>query len=232
MRFTILTTASLASLAAAAPAQQLEERQGGCNVGFVFARGSTEPSPIGFLVGPGLQSALKRLIPSMITFPVGYAASIATNVSMDRTDAASVAEGAKAFNKAAGCKVIIAGGYSQGAAVMHNVIGLKKTALSDEIKSKIAGVALFGDTRNKQDGGHIPNFPNEKARVWCNASDGVCGGGLNVNAGHLSYSASQTGEAAKWLDERIKAMGVELESISAVVDTSVQVALDAIIASA
>lgn len=139
----------------------------------------------------------------MQTFPVGYAASIMTNISMDRTDAASIAEGAKAFQKAAGCKTIVAGGYSQGAAVMHNVIGLKKS-LSEDLKAKIAGVALFGDTRNAQDKGHIPNFPTEKSKVWCNASDGVCGGMLNVNAGHLSYSNTQINEAATWLATRAK----------------------------
>jgi hypothetical protein len=51
MKFTGLTTSLLVTLAVAAPAR-LEERQqnggggGGCSVGFVFARGSTEPSPL------------------------------------------------------------------------------------------------------------------------------------------------------------------------------------------
>jgi len=79
---------------------------------------------------------------------------------------------------------------------MHNVVSKK---LSAEVKGKLAGVALFGDTRNKQDGGHIPNFEPGKSKVWCNASDGVCGGLLNVNAGHLSYSNSQINEAASYL---------------------------------
>lgn len=158
----------------------------------------------GFIIGPSLQTALRTRIPGMQTYPVGYAASIATNISMDRTDAASIAEGAKAFQRAAGCKSIIAGGYSQGAAVMHNVIGLKKS-LSEDLKRKIAGVALFGDTRNAQDRGHIPNFPTEKSKVWCNPSDGVCGGMLNVNAGHLAYSNAQINEAASWLASRVKA---------------------------
>jgi hypothetical protein len=81
-------------------------------------------------------------------------------------------------------------------AVMHNAISKGVTA---DIKGKIAGVALFGDTRNLQDKGHIPNFPTEKSKVWCNASDGVCGGMLNVNMGHLSYSGAQINEAARYL---------------------------------
>jgi hypothetical protein len=79
---------------------------------------------------------------------------------------------------------------------MHNAVS---KGLKPDVKSKIAGVALFGDTRNQQDKGHIPNFPTEKSKVWCNASDGVCGGMLNVNIGHLSYSGSQISEAARYL---------------------------------
>lgn len=98
---------------------------------------------------------------------------------------------------------IVAGGYSQGAAVMHNVIGAK---LSKKIKDRIAGVALFGDTRNKQDNGMIPNFPKERAKVWCNQGDGVCGGQLNVNQAHMSYATTQPAEAAKYLSDLVKAM--------------------------
>jgi cutinase len=137
----------------------------------------------------------------MKTYPVAYAASLGTNGSPQRTDQASINKGVDAFKAAAGCSKIIAGGYSQGAAVMHNVIS---KSLDESLKAKIMGVALFGDTRNQQDKGHIPNFPTEKSKVWCNKDDGVCGGGLNVNAGHLSYSGAQIGEAAKWLASKVK----------------------------
>lgn len=147
------------------------------------------------LIGPQLERALKSKLPGLRTIPVQYAASLATNMSAQRTDAASIAKGNAAFSQASSCRVIVAGGYSQGAAVMHNVV----SKLDGSLKSKVAGVALFGDTRNKQDGGHIPNFPSQKSRVWCNKNDGVCGGGLNVNAGHLSYSGTQINEAASWL---------------------------------
>ncbi|TID19720.1 putative cutinase 1 [Venturia nashicola] len=216
MKFTGLITGAFAAVALAAPAASPAEQAfqaaevanaqaaGGCSVGFVFARGSTEPSPLGMLIGPALQSALKRQIPNVQTFPVYYAASLGTNISMDRTDAASIAKGVEAFQKASGCEKILAAGYSQGAAVMHNVVQKK---LSSEQKQKLLAVALFGDTRNKQDGGHIKDFPTEKTRVWCNPTDGVCGGALNVNAGHLAYSGSQINEAATFLAKAVKSGG-------------------------
>jgi len=203
-----LLAASLASLSLAAPAEQLDKRQG-CSVAFVWARGSAEPAPLGPIIGQRLETALKKKLPGMKTFPVMYAASLLTNISPARTDQASIDEGKKAFEKAnSECPSakIIAGGYSQGAAVMHNTIGLTKS-LSEAIKSKIVGVALFGDTRNQQDKGHIPNFPNERSKVWCNKDDGVCGGQLVVNAGHMSYDQKYIEEAAEWLAQRVNGGG-------------------------
>jgi cutinase len=133
-----------------------------------------------------------------------YAASLATNISPARTDQGSISKGVAAFQKASGaCRVLVAGGYSQGAAVMHNVIGKR---LSQSIKSRIAGVVLYGDTRNKQDRGKIPNFPANRVKVICNAGDGVCGGALLVNVGHMTYTA-RIGEGASFLASRVRGFG-------------------------
>ncbi|KAF2669776.1 alpha/beta-hydrolase, partial [Microthyrium microscopicum] len=171
---------------------------------FVWARGSTELPPMGYFVGDSLKSYVDKAIPGIVTFPVYYAASITTNIAIARTDDASIKIGRETFEKAwAACKgrTIIAGGYSQGAAVMTNVI----PKLPAEMKEKIAAVALFGSTMNYQTSGHVPNFPKEKSRTWCNATDGVCGGSLLVNLGHLSYSNSQISEAATWMAGLVKA---------------------------
>jgi cutinase len=83
------------------------------------------------------------------------------------------------FRQAAGkCSkaALLGGGYSQGAALMHRAI----EALDKSVQDRIAGVVLFGDTKNKQDGDRIKNFPPDKVKIFCNQDDGVCGGGLNV----------------------------------------------------
>ena len=133
----VLNTIMLATAVLASP-RGLEKRQANC-VGFVFARGSAEPAPLvsgpragytatangngqGLVVGLPLEPALKALIPNLRTFPVMYSASLATNISPARTDQGSISKGVAAFQKASGaCRVLVAGGYSQGAAVMHNV---------------------------------------------------------------------------------------------------------------
>jgi cutinase len=78
--------------------------------------------------------------------------------------------------------------------------------LSTAVQNKIAGVVLYGNTRNAQEGGKIPNFPPEKALTFCNLSDGVCGGGLVVTPGHLTYQIDVP-DAVDYLESRIAAAG-------------------------
>jgi Cutinase len=59
--------------------------------------------------------------------------------------------------------------------------------LPANVKAKTVGGVLFGDTRNKQSGGFIANYPKDQVTILCAKDDGVCWGQLNVNAGHLSY---------------------------------------------
>jgi cutinase len=78
---------------------------------------------------------------------------------------------------------IVFGGYSQGTALMHAVVA----KLPQNIKNQIVGGVLFGDTKNKQDKGQVPNFPREKVQIYCDKNDGVCKGSLNVTNGHFVY---------------------------------------------
>jgi cutinase len=206
-----------------------ELKSGSCKkITLVYARGSTEmgtwyaflyhqhvkyailpraDTHQGSSLGPPTCSGLKRKFPGQVACQgVGgaYNAGLGTNaLSGDGTSAAAYGEAEKMFNLAASkCPdtIIVGGGYSQGAAVM--VASVRR--LPEATKAKMAGVVLYGNTRNRQEHGKIPNFPEDKALTICNASDGVCGGALLVTPGHLTYQ-TKVPKAVSWLAERIQA---------------------------
>lgn len=150
-------------------------------------------------MGPIICNGLKKAYGSSKTKCQGvggaYTAGIADNVGKRGTSAAAIREATRMFTMAnTKCPkaTIIFGGYSQGTAVMHNTVG----ALPAALKSKIVAGVLFGDTHNKQDGGKVPNFPAEKTRIYCEKSDGVCWGALNVTNGHFVYPLNGDAEKA------------------------------------
>jgi len=216
MKSSSILLLGLLGLATAAPAE-LRKRQatqndlqsGSCkNVILIFARASTEPGNMGMSMGPVVCSGLKKNFPDQVACQgVGgaYSAGLAENVAPAGTTAGAIAEATKMFTTAnTKCPqaVIVAGGYSQGTAVMMNSI----SKLPANIKSKLVGVVLFGYTKNGQQKGGIPDFPKEKIHVYCSSSDGVCGGALLVTAGHFSYMGDGSGpQSIAFLTEKIKA---------------------------
>jgi cutinase len=56
---------------------------------------------------------------------------------------------------------------------MHGAV----SKLSEQVKSKVVGGVLFGDSLNKRSGGSIPSFPKDRLLEVCASGDGVCGGG-------------------------------------------------------
>lgn len=168
-----------------------ELEDGSCgDIIFIFARGSTETGNMGITVGPPTCSGLKSANSNTICQGVGggYTASIADNVSSSGTSAAGLREAAEMFALAASqCPdaAIVAGGYSQGAALIANAI----STLDSSAQAQVKGVVLYGYTKNAQNDGKIPNYPPEQTKVFCNVDDGVCGGALAVTAGHLTYTA-------------------------------------------
>ncbi|KAF2430216.1 cutinase, partial [Tothia fuscella] len=129
----------------------------------------------------------------------GYPGLFLDNVSMKGTCETCITSAVKTFQdvatKCPDAKIAFLG-YSQGAAIMHNAIPL----LAPELQSKLVAGVLFVDTQNKQSKASIKGFPAAKLKTFCATDDGVCGGYLNVNAGHVSYGEKgDTEKAAEWL---------------------------------
>ena len=62
---------------------------------------------------------------------------------------------------------------------------------------------LFGYTKNEQNDGVIPGFPEEKTSVECRTGDAVCTGTLTITPAHLLYGEEAGGVAAEFLAEKI-----------------------------
>jgi cutinase len=160
-------------------------------------------------MGPIICNGLKKAYSAkkVVCQGVGgaYTAGIADNVGKRGTSTGAIREATRLFTMAnTKCPkaTIVFGGYSQGTAVMHNTVGSLPAALKNKI---VAGV-LFGDTKNKQDGSQVPGFPKDKVRIYCEKSDGVCWGSLNVTNGHFVYPLNGDAEKAMaFLKARINA---------------------------
>jgi len=199
----VLALSTLFALAAASPRPQgataNELESGKCGeIVFIMARASTEPGNMGMSMGPKVCSGLKSAYPGkVICQGVGspYTAGLAENALPGNTSPAAITKAQSLFKMAVDkCPkaIVVFGGYSQGTAVMHNAV----KGLTDDIKSHLAGGVLFGDTRNTQDKGQIPNYPKDKVAIYCASSDGVCKGTLSVTAGHFVYMGNGDGDKA------------------------------------
>ena len=133
-----------------------------------------------------------------------YGATLGDNFLPAGTSRAATDEAKRLFNMAnQKCPnaAIVAGGYSQGAAVMSTSV----SELSSTVQNQIKGVVLFGYTKNLQNGRRIPNFPTDKTEIYCNVSDAVCWGSLFILPAHLLYTSEAAIDAPRWLTQKINA---------------------------
>ncbi|KAL2258428.1 hypothetical protein VTK26DRAFT_8267 [Humicola hyalothermophila] len=217
----LLATAGVVAALPAAPAEdKIEARQllrstrtdlergssSNCpRVIFIFARASTEVGNMGLSAGPNVADGLENYYRNDLWVQgVGepYSAGLAENFLPAGTSRAAIDEAKRLFTMAHDkCpnSAIVAGGYSQGTAVMSNSISELPSAIQNQIK----GVVLFGYTKNLQNGGRIPNFPQDKTEVYCNVSDAVCWGTLFILPSHFLYTTESSVAAPLWLRSKI-----------------------------
>ncbi|KAM5349608.1 hypothetical protein ACJ41O_006113 [Fusarium nematophilum] len=218
---TSLLAATVSALPAVSPGSSIEDRQIGAStrndlneadsascadVIFIFARGTSEPGNLGTLVGPRVASALEDGLGEggVLIQGVGgdYRAGVADNALPRGTSDDAIQEMLGLLDEAnTKCPdaTIVAGGYSQGAALVAAAIEDTDQATRD----KIAGVVLFGYTQNEQNNGQIPNFPPERTQVFCNNGDLVCEGTLIVVAAHLAYGNDASGAGPDFLIQQV-----------------------------
>lgn len=188
---------------------ELSSSSGACPKAiFIFARGSTEAGNMGSLVGPDVASALERAYGASQVWVQGvggpYDASIASNLLPGGSSTAAFNEAARLFNLAnSKCpqSKVVAGGYSQGAAVIAGAI----PRLTAAVRAQVVGITLFGYTQNQQNRGGIPTYPQNDLRVFCAFGDLVCSGTLTITPAHLSYGSDARGAAPRFLQTKIGA---------------------------
>ncbi|KAH7090731.1 cutinase-domain-containing protein [Paraphoma chrysanthemicola] len=190
-----------------------EFSQGGCrDILFAWARGSTEVGNMGTVVGPPTSDGLKQNFgrDAVATEGIDYAAALAPNALPGGTDAASrqlMQDTLTAMSTQCPDSVIVAGGYSQGAAVNHRAI----ESLPANVQDQIAGVVLYGDTQKQQDDDQIPNFPVAKTKIICQAGDAVCRGTLTILPAHLTYGA-RADEGVEFLTTQIQGAQAKIKA--------------------
>ncbi|KAK0661271.1 Cutinase [Lasiodiplodia hormozganensis] len=194
---------SLLMLASAAPFKHnVINRQAGADckqMMVVFARGTTEPAPIGLIAGPPLKSALQsKLGAGNVDFQgVDYPADVAGFL------AGGDAGGSKAMAQlvtqaVADCpdSDVVMAGYSQGGQLVHNAA----QQLDADTAAKVSSAVIFGDPDNPKPVAQIGN-----QKVICANGDLICAGQAIVLAPHLSYGGD-AGEAADFIASNVKAV--------------------------
>ncbi|MEV8547180.1 cutinase family protein [Streptomyces sp. NPDC051572] len=164
----------------------------------VAARGTFEPGTLGLIVGDPVFSALQRKITgkTLSSYAVNYPADL--SLTSAATGNADVVNHVKAQAAACPNQRFILVGYSQGANVVDNSIGISSdgavvgspivATIPAAVEPKVAAVLLFGNPIRAL-GRSVTGTYQSRTIDFCANGDPICqNGGTDVLA-HLGYTS-------------------------------------------
>lgn len=165
------------------------------DIDVVVARGTGEPGTLGLIVGNPVYSAVRQKLSGKSTssYAVDYPASVLPGSASEGN--ADLVEHVTAQAAACPNQRFILVGYSQGANVVSNSIGISSegaavggpivATIPASIEPRVAAIMVFGPPLMAL-GKHITGTYQSRTKEYCADGDPVCGAGINVGA-HLSY---------------------------------------------
>jgi len=155
---------------------------------FIYARGTSEPGPLGVVCGDPVLARLKRDLPGVdvLGYPVQYPASLAGS----GTGVSDMVKRLQTQVKACPDSKFVLSGYSQGGMVTIQALA-KLSGLAD----KVIAVVLYGGG----DGANVPAAFKQKTIANCAPGDFACTNS-GSGPGHVSYNNKGTG----WHDRTSK----------------------------
>jgi len=175
------------------------------DIDVVAARGTFEPGDLGFIVGDPVYSALQKKITgkTLSGYKVNYPADLSlTSAAQGNADVVNHVK-----SQAAACpnQRFVLVGYSQGANVVDNSIGVSSdgavvggpivATIPADLAPRIAAILLFGNPI-RAIGRQVTGPYQSRTKDYCADGDPVCqSGGANILA-HLSYGSDAADAAA------------------------------------
>ncbi|KPI28395.1 cutinase [Actinobacteria bacterium OV320] len=174
------------------------------DIDVVAARGTFEPGTLGLIVGDPVFSALQRKLTgkTLSSYAVNYPADLSlTSTAQGNAD---LVNHVKAQATACPNQRYILVGYSQGANVVDNSIGISSAGavvgspivatLPAAVEPKVAAVLLFGNPIRAL-GKSVTGTYRSRTIDFCATGDPICENGGDDVLAHLGYTADATAAA-------------------------------------
>ncbi|MDX3309919.1 cutinase family protein [Streptomyces sp. NPDC054884] len=181
------------------------------DIDVVAARGTFEPGTLGLIVGDPVYSALQKKLTGkkLSSYRVNYPADLSlTSAAQGNAD---LVNHVKAQAAACPAQRFVLVGYSQGANVVDNSLGISSAGavvgspivatLPAAVEPKVAAVLLFGNPIRAL-GKSVTGVYQSRTVDFCADGDPICENGGDDVLAHLGYT-SDAGAAATFAASRI-----------------------------